>query len=126
MVPLRKIRFAGHFAGSEADGDGAYDNAIVLHEDKKYYPDAEEVRTAEFASMSAKWPCGMLRKDSVLTPSALLQVYPDAEVLVQDEDTQPITQPIIAPVKTKTFSHVESKAPETLVSAWASNSAQRF
>jgi hypothetical protein len=45
-----------------------------------------------------------------------VQVYPDAEVLVQDEDTQPITQPIIAPVKTKTFAHVESKAPETMVS----------
>ncbi|RYG55439.1 hypothetical protein EON66_05295, partial [archaeon] len=49
---------------------GAASSAIVLHEDKQYYPDAEEV-------------------------------YGEAEVLVQEEDTQPLTQPIIAPIATK-------------------------
>lgn len=58
------------------------DNAIVLHEDKNYYPEASEV-------------------------------YGEAEVLVQDEDTQPLETPIIAPIKTKQFAHVESKLPET-------------
>lgn len=45
---------------------------IILHEDKKYYPEADEV-------------------------------YPEAETLVQDEDTQPLTEPIVAPIKTKSF-----------------------
>jgi hypothetical protein len=45
-------------------------NAIVLHEDKKYYPSASEV-------------------------------YPTAEALVEDEDTQPLTEPVIAPVSLK-------------------------
>lgn len=45
-----------------------------MHEDKKYYPDAEEV-------------------------------YPGVEVLVQEEDTQPITEPIIKPIKEKLFAH---------------------
>lgn len=63
----------------------AASSAIVLHEDKKYYPDAAEV-------------------------------YPEAETLVQDEDTQPITVPIIAPVKPSTFNTVERTAPETTVS----------
>lgn len=52
--------------------------AIVLHEDKKYFPDASEV-------------------------------YPEAETLVQDEDTQPLTEPIIAPLKTKNFHLLEKK-----------------
>eukprot|EP01132_Coremiostelium_polycephalum_P006280 gene6280-7825_t len=56
--------------------------AIVLHEDKKYYPDAEEV-------------------------------YGDAEVMVQDEDTQPLTQPIINPQKNKQFTIVEKDYPST-------------
>lgn len=57
-------------------------SAIVLHEDKKYYPEADEV-------------------------------YPEAETLVQDEDTQPLTQPIIAPIKVKSFSHLEAEPPST-------------
>jgi U5 small nuclear ribonucleoprotein component len=64
----------------------AYDTAIVLHEDKNYYPSAEEV-------------------------------YGDAEVLVQDEDTQPLTKPIIAPMDRKVFSVLEKAAPETTVCA---------
>jgi U5 small nuclear ribonucleoprotein component len=45
-----------------------------LHEDKKYYPEAEEV-------------------------------YKGAEVKVEEEDTQPLSQPIIAPIKEKKFEH---------------------
>ncbi|KAK5198519.1 hypothetical protein LTR16_006340, partial [Cryomyces antarcticus] len=48
-------------------------NAVILHEDKQYYPTAQ-------------------------------QVYgPDVETMVQEEDTQPLTQPIIAPVVQKKF-----------------------
>ncbi|EFA79966.1 U5 small nuclear ribonucleoprotein subunit [Heterostelium album PN500] len=57
-------------------------NAIVLHEDKKYFPDASEV-------------------------------YHGAEVMVQDEDTQPISKPIIAPTRTRTFALTEQDLPTT-------------
>lgn len=57
-------------------------SAIILHEDKKYYPSAEEV-------------------------------YPEAEVMVQDEDTQALNEPIIAPIKTKKFENIELNLPET-------------
>lgn len=60
------------------------ESAVVLAEDKKYYPEAHEV-------------------------------YPEAETLVQDEDTQPLSKPIIAPIKTKTFSNLEVAVPETKV-----------
>ncbi|KAF4697066.1 U5 small nuclear ribonucleoprotein component, partial [Perkinsus olseni] len=62
--------------------DGApVEQRIVLAEDKKHYPDADEV-------------------------------YPEAEVVFQDEDTQPITQPIIAPTKTFDFDKLEKEVPE--------------
>lgn len=55
---------------------------IVLHEDKKYYPDADEM-------------------------------YPGVETMIQEEDTQPITQPIIGIEKSKDFDLVEKTIPET-------------
>ena len=57
--------------------------AVVLHEDKKYYPTA-------------------------------LEVYgPEVETLVQEEDAQPLTEPIIAPVRKNKFQHVENELPNT-------------
>ena len=44
---------------------------VVLHEDKKYYPTAEEV------------------------------FGPDTETLVMEEDAQPLEVPIVAPIKHK-------------------------
>jgi 116 kDa U5 small nuclear ribonucleoprotein component len=59
-------------------------NAVVLHEDKKYYPSAEEVYGA------------------------------DVETIVHEEDTQALTEPIIAPVKRSRFSLVEQEVPVTV------------
>ena len=56
---------------------------MVLHEDKKYYPSALELYGA------------------------------DVETIVQEEDNQALTQPIIAPVKKTKFSFVEQEIPET-------------
>ena len=56
-------------------------NAIILHEDKQYYPSAEHV------------------------------FGPDVEVLVQEEDTQPLTEPIVAPIKVKSFAIEEKDLP---------------
>lgn len=59
---------------------------VVLHEDKKYYPTAEEV-------------------------------YGEGvETIVQEEDAQPLTEPIIAPVKVKKFAHHTTELPVTTYS----------
>ncbi|CAO3621653.1 unnamed protein product [Cunninghamella blakesleeana] len=58
-------------------------NQIVLHEDKKYYPTAEEVYGA------------------------------DVETLVQEEDTQPLSEPIIKPVEVRKFIVSEKNLPDT-------------
>jgi len=65
------------------DEEGGQSMAIVLHEDKKYYPTAGEV------------------------------YGPDVETIVHEEDTQPLTQPIIQPVRKNKFEHVEQELPET-------------
>ncbi|KAF3938478.1 hypothetical protein ABW19_dt0204373 [Dactylella cylindrospora] len=58
-------------------------NAVILHEDKQYYPTAE-------------------------------QVYgKDVEAMVQEEDAQPLSEPIIAPIKVKKFIVEEAELPVT-------------
>ncbi|KXG51134.1 Translation elongation/initiation factor/Ribosomal, beta-barrel [Penicillium griseofulvum] len=56
-------------------------NAVILHEDKQYYPSAQ-------------------------------QVYgEDVETMVQEEDAQPLSEPIIAPVQQKKFAITETELP---------------
>ncbi|GKT74511.1 U5 small nuclear ribonucleoprotein component [Colletotrichum tofieldiae] len=64
----------------EIDDDGP-SNAIILHEDKQYYPTAQQVYGDE------------------------------VEVLVREEDEQLLTQPIIAPVEQKKFNVEEADLP---------------
>ncbi|KAK7523011.1 elongation factor 2 [Phyllosticta citriasiana] len=64
----------------EVDDEGP-SNAVVLHEDKQYYPSAQQVYGA------------------------------DVETLVQEEDAQPLTQPIVEPVVQKKFTVEEADLP---------------
>lgn len=77
----------------EAEEDGVHDqqlmevddegpsNAVVLHEDKQYYPTAQQTYGA------------------------------DVETMVQEEDAQPLDQPIIEPVVQKKFAVQEADLP---------------
>ncbi|KAG5643547.1 hypothetical protein DXG03_000688 [Asterophora parasitica] len=58
-------------------------NAVVLHEDKQYYPSASDVYGA------------------------------DVETMVQEEDAQPLSEPIIAPIKVRKWIIEEKDLPET-------------
>ena len=65
-------------ASSSAEGPS---NAVILHEDKQYYPSAQ-------------------------------QTYgEDVETMVQEEDAQPLSEPIIAPVQQKKFAIAETELP---------------
>ena len=66
---------------ADGGGDGDEETRVVLHEDKKYYPTAMEVYGEE------------------------------VETTVQDEDTMPITQGVVAAIKAKNFDIVEKKPP---------------
>lgn len=61
-------------------------NSVILHEDKQYYPSAQQVYGA------------------------------GVETLVEEEDTQPLTQPIIAPVQQKKFTVQEADLPPVFYS----------
>ena len=58
-------------------------NAVILHEDKQYYPSAGDV------------------------------YGPDVETLVQEEDAQPLSEPIIAPIKVRKWTVEEKDMPKT-------------
>ncbi|VIO91369.1 Uncharacterized protein BM_BM13732 [Brugia malayi] len=68
------------------DADQIPSNQIVLHEDKKYYATAVEIYGE------------------------------DVETIVQEEDAQPLTEPIIKPVKQRKFQALEHALPETTYS----------
>ncbi|CCG81924.1 putative U5 snRNP component [Taphrina deformans PYCC 5710] len=64
------------------DASIVLENQIVLHEDKRYYPSAT-------------------------------QVYgEDVETLVQEEDTQPLSEPIVKPVSTARYTLEEDELPQ--------------
>ncbi|GJQ15369.1 hypothetical protein GpartN1_g7160.t1 [Galdieria partita] len=67
----------------EAEATQSFETQIVLAEDKKYYPTPMEVYGEE------------------------------VETIVQEEDTQPLSQPIIEPVRMKLFERVEREIPKT-------------
>eukprot|EP01091_Cochliopodium_minus_P014581 TRINITY_DN4977_c0_g1_i1.p1 TRINITY_DN4977_c0_g1~~TRINITY_DN4977_c0_g1_i1.p1 ORF type:complete len:998 (+),score=338.88 TRINITY_DN4977_c0_g1_i1:24-3017(+) len=54
----------------------------------------------------------VLHEDKEYYPEAS-EIYPEAETLVQDEDTQPLSQPIINPIKKKIHREEEKEIPET-------------
>lgn len=57
-------------------------NAIILHDDKTYYPSAQ--------ALYGK----------------------DVETMVQEEDAQPLTQPIVEPIRVRKFRVGASGGPE--------------
>ncbi|KAH7907791.1 P-loop containing nucleoside triphosphate hydrolase protein [Hygrophoropsis aurantiaca] len=73
----------GQDSGALMEIDEPVHNAVVLHEDKQYYPSAEDV------------------------------YGPGVETLVQEEDAQPLSEPIIAPIKIRKWTIEEKDMPET-------------
>jgi U5 small nuclear ribonucleoprotein component len=75
------LRYLDRFAELTMISDDGPSNAVILHEDKQYYPTAQ-------------------------------QVYgEDVETMVQEEDAQPLSQPIIVPVEQKKFTIQEADLP---------------
>lgn len=97
-------------------------SAVVLHEDKKYYPTAMEVygMWCTFALWHTTPPCAHYRLGwLVYAAKPTIIIYTrgltgeDVETLVQEEDTQPITEPIVKPVKTTKWGRHEKDLPPT-------------
>lgn len=69
--------------GALMEVDEPVHRAVVLHEDKQYYPSAEDV------------------------------YGPDVETMVQEEDAQPLSEPIITPIKVRKWTVEEKDMPQT-------------
>lgn len=65
------------------DDPGTAGNQVVLHEDKRYYASAAEVYGE------------------------------DVEAMVQEEDAQLLSEPIVAPIKVRNFTVQEKGLPTT-------------
>ncbi|XP_071453517.1 116 kDa U5 small nuclear ribonucleoprotein component [Hetaerina americana] len=70
--------------GDDDEGEEVAPMSVVLHEDKRYYPNALEV------------------------------FGPEVETIVQEEDNQPLDKPLIAPTRRKKFQLKEQSLPETV------------
>jgi 116 kDa U5 small nuclear ribonucleoprotein component len=71
-------------------------------------PNAAEANGAQSKEAEANRKAVILYEDRKIYPDAS-EVYPEAETLVMDEDIQPLSEPIIAPLKTKNFHLLEKK-----------------
>eukprot|EP00823_Brevimastigomonas_motovehiculus_P003090 TRINITY_DN1841_c0_g5_i1.p1 TRINITY_DN1841_c0_g5~~TRINITY_DN1841_c0_g5_i1.p1 ORF type:complete len:1015 (+),score=199.04 TRINITY_DN1841_c0_g5_i1:69-3113(+) len=87
---------------------------ITEEQEKAQKESSEQLKTAlmELTSSGEESKQVVLHEDKQYYPSAA-ELYPEAEVIVGDEDTQPIETPIIQPIKTKKFEHTEAELPTT-------------
>eukprot|EP00698_Gefionella_okellyi_P010310 TRINITY_DN2667_c0_g1_i1.p1 TRINITY_DN2667_c0_g1~~TRINITY_DN2667_c0_g1_i1.p1 ORF type:complete len:964 (-),score=265.86 TRINITY_DN2667_c0_g1_i1:22-2913(-) len=94
----------GNYIGPEIDDDDSADEMDAMEQDTV-------MGDAQPASPGPESYAIAHRPDSIFPDAET--VYPGAETLVQEEDTQPLTQPIIAPVKKVKFEVIEKSVPKT-------------
>lgn len=102
----------GNYVGPELDSDEEEDEeeteAFVDEDDKAPF-DEEQMEDAEQPQTMAI----VLHEDKNYYPSALQVYGPDVETIVQEEDAQPLDVPLIEPVKKNKFQINEQELPET-------------
>lgn len=113
--------FGNYIGGArfdEADGigvesDGESDESV----EQAAQSVSEMQMDREAAGSAAAAAQVVLYHDKSYFPSAE-DVYAGAETLVQDEDTQPLETPIIAPIKGKCFEVLEKETPPETTFDW--------
>ncbi|UYV67465.1 EFTUD2 [Cordylochernes scorpioides] len=100
----------GNYIGPELDSDDSEEEEERY--EKEDYPD-EEVEEQQMQEEEEEEGQVVLHEEKKYYPSAVEVYGPEVETIVQEEDAQPLTEPIIAPVKINKFSHVEQDVPNT-------------
>lgn len=101
--------FIGEPEESEEDESGAFEGAQYLDDDEEEGADgAQEVMDVDDEGPSN---AVVLHEDKQYYPSASQIYGPDVETLVQEEDTQTLQQPIVQPVEHKKFTVEEEDLP---------------
>lgn len=103
----------GNYIGAPEESDNeeeqaAYDGARYLDDDED-----QEVTGQEVMDLDDQGPSNavVLHEDKQYYPSARNLYGEDVEVLVQEEDTQRLEQPIVAPIEVKKFTVEEANLP---------------
>uniref|UniRef100_A0A1B6HIK8 116 kDa U5 small nuclear ribonucleoprotein component n=2 Tax=Cicadellinae TaxID=33370 RepID=A0A1B6HIK8_9HEMI len=104
----------GNYIGPELESDEEDDDDDIVErepEQRDYDDDGVDdgVEDMEVAPMSV-----VLHEDKRYYPAALEVFGPDVETIVQEEDTQALTVPLVAPIKKKKFQLKEQDLPETV------------
>lgn len=100
----------GNYIGPELDSDDEEDDEQEIQdEDDQPDYDDDAMDDAEPQPMAI-----VLHEDKQYYPSAMQVYGPDVETIVQEEDAQPLDVPLIEPVKKKKFQLKEQDLPDTI------------
>jgi len=104
----------GNYIGPELESDEEENEEVERDDDAEEYDDHDSDEAMDQTTVDADAQMAIvLHEDKKYYPSALEVYGPGVETLVQEEDAQPLTEPIIAPVKRKKFQIAEQELPET-------------
>ncbi|KAK6625050.1 U5 small nuclear ribonucleoprotein component [Polyplax serrata] len=102
----------GNYIGPDLESDEEDDEEINVREKEQDYDDDQdddrEMEDADVAPMSV-----VLHEDKKYYPVAAEVYGPDVETIVQEEDNQPLTTPLVAPIKRKKFQVKQQQLPKT-------------
>ncbi|KAJ8956271.1 hypothetical protein NQ318_015007 [Aromia moschata] len=101
----------GNYIGPELDSDDEEEEEQEQHDEDEHHDYDDEQMEDEPQPMAI-----VLHEDKQYYPSALQVYGPDVETIVQEEDTQALDVPLVEPVKKKKFQLKEQDLPETVYS----------
>ncbi|XP_063227260.1 116 kDa U5 small nuclear ribonucleoprotein component [Bacillus rossius redtenbacheri] len=101
----------GNYIGPELESDDEEEDSYEVHEPDTHEYDDEEQEEEEAAPMAV-----VLHEDKRYYPAALEVYGPEVETIVQEEDNQALAVPLVAPVKKTKFQLREQQLPATTYS----------
>ncbi|KAL4719058.1 hypothetical protein ACJJTC_015397 [Scirpophaga incertulas] len=103
----------GNYIGPELESDSDDDQSVYGQENRDADEDAmEEDEDADVEPETAPMSV-VLHEDKRYYPQAVEVYGPEVETVVQEEDTQALDKPLVEPVKHKKFQVQEQQLPET-------------
>ncbi|CAJ0962944.1 unnamed protein product, partial [Mesorhabditis belari] len=104
----------GNYVGPELDSDEEEDDAEEMQEDRDGDKDDEAEEMEEDEAEAIPQNQIVLHEDKKYYKSALEIYGQEVETLVQEEDAQPLTEPIVKPTTQRKFQATEHNLPNTV------------
>ncbi|XP_075215166.1 116 kDa U5 small nuclear ribonucleoprotein component [Lycorma delicatula] len=104
----------GNYIGPELESDDEEEDEELAEREQETLDYDEDVGDEGVEEMEVAPMSVVLHEDKRYYPAALEIFGPDVETIVQEEDTQALTVPLVAPIKKKKFQIKEQDLPETI------------